>query len=134
MSDSHFCLEVRIICLERSPSWELLTLYVAVKVILMTAINIQTQIPNQINTLESLAVWALLALIKMYPDKSVLETSDRREDAIQSGIFRSAEDTDQLLLRLSIALDDDYITSTAKLWQNVKEFGNGNIPASYTSN
>lgn len=100
----------------------------------MTALNIATQIPSSIVTLEQLVAWGALTLSRMYPDKSVLESETVRELSVQAGIFTSAEETTQLLLRLSLKLDPAYITDTRKLWMSVDELGSGNIPASFTSN
>lgn len=101
----------------------------------MTAINIATQIPNSIVTIEQLAAWSLLTLSRINPSLAILETDARAELAIQNGIFTAADETTRLLLRASIELDPAYLSDRSKkLWMFAKEFSQTQIPASFTTN
>ncbi|GAP99127.1 hypothetical protein [Leptolyngbya sp. NIES-2104] len=100
----------------------------------MSAVNIQTQIPNSITTLEQLAAWVVLCLCRVNPTDSVLESDTIRELIAQNGIFRAADGTDRLFLRLSLELDPEFKTDSRKLWMSVKEISQAQIPVAYTTN
>lgn len=101
----------------------------------MSAINIGTQIPNSIVTLEQLAAWCLLTLSRINPTLAVLESDVRSELAVQTGIFTAADESQRLLLRASIKLDPDYTSDRSKkLWMFAEELSNVQVPASFTTN
>lgn len=101
----------------------------------MSSLNLANQIPNSIVTLEQHAAWSILALARINPNLAVLETEARAELAVQTGIFRAADETTRLLLRASIELDPAFSSDTSKkLWMFAREFGQTQIPASFTTN
>ncbi|BAU09695.1 hypothetical protein LEP3755_01680 [Leptolyngbya sp. NIES-3755] len=100
----------------------------------MSAVNITTQIPNAIVTIEQLATWAVLALCRVNPNDSVLEADNIRELIAQNGIFKAADGTERIFLRLSLELNPEYKVDDRKLWMNVKEVSQAQIPAAYTTN
>jgi hypothetical protein len=58
----------------------------------MTALNITTDIPSQINTLEKLYVWAGLALANINPSLTAIEGVGYTERCAQAGIYYVAAD------------------------------------------
>jgi hypothetical protein len=99
-------------------------------------LNIATQIPTDINTVEQLAVWAILllddqaGLIQIKEEENLLPVY-----AAQAQIVRVADKTKRLIGRVSIEMEDDYDTNTSvKLWKRVKELVTTQIPINYTTN
>lgn len=101
----------------------------------MTAINIATQIPNSIVTLEQLVVWGIVTLGRVNPTTAVLETDTRAELAVQTGVFSAADETTRFMGRVSIELDPAFMSNRdKKFWMFAEEFGDVQVPAAYTSN
>lgn len=101
----------------------------------MSAINISTQIPNSIVTLEQHIAWAGLTLGRINPTAGVLEAQNRTESVVQTAIFTAADDTTRLLVRASLELDPAFMSNNSKkLWMFVREFSNVAIPAAFTQN
>ena len=97
----------------------------------MSAINIATQIPSNINTLERLAAWSLLTLGVVNPNKVYLETPQDSILIVQSSTIQAGDDTSRLLLRVALELDEDFVVSNLPLWMSAKEISNSQIPAAY---
>ncbi|WP_292697310.1 MULTISPECIES: glucose-6-phosphate dehydrogenase [unclassified Nostoc] len=69
----------------------------------MTAINIATDIPSQIDTLEKLHAWSGAALFAINPTLTVIEGIGYTERAAQSGRFWVAADAKtRLITRTSL--------------------------------
>lgn len=101
----------------------------------MTAINIATQIPSQINTLEKLAAWTGLALANINPALTAIEGVGYTERVSQAGIFYvQADNKYRALIRLSIQMSPDYLAAGGKLWTYAQELSNTAIPAIFTAN
>jgi hypothetical protein len=101
----------------------------------MTAINIATDIPSQINTLEKLYVWAALALANINPQVTAIEGVGYTERCAQAGIFYVAADNKyRALLRGSIQVSADHLAGGAKNWTYAQELSNDPLPAIYRSN
>lgn len=101
----------------------------------MTIINLATDIPNSIVTLEQLHAWSGLTLTRLNPTLAVLESDNFAQYVIQSGIFSAADNTNRLLIRGSIALDPNYVSDRSKkLWMFASEFSNVAIPAAFKEN
>lgn len=101
----------------------------------MTAINITTDIPSQINTLEKLAAWCALALSNINPTLEVTEGVGYSERAAQAGIFYVLADNKYRLLgRSSLQMSPDYLAGGAKMWSYTQELSNTPLPATFKSN
>lgn len=101
----------------------------------MTALNITTDIPSGINTLEKLAAWANLTLANINPTLTAIEGVGYTERVAQAGVFYVAADNKYRLLgRASIQISPDYLAGGAKLWTYAQELSNAAIPATFKSN
>lgn len=102
----------------------------------MTAINITTDIPTNINTLERLATWAILALRRVNPTKEVLEIpGGDPERVIQAAIIQADDDTIRFFGRVSIAIENDYAEDNVnKLWMKSLELSNVVLPDAFKQN
>jgi len=101
----------------------------------MTTINLATDIPNSIVTLEQLNAWTSLCLARINPTLAVLEAENYSQFVVQSGVFSAADNSNRLVGRTSLELDMNYISDRSKkLWMFVNEFGNVQIPAAFKAN
>jgi len=101
----------------------------------MTTINLATDIPNAIVTLEQLSAWSNLVLARINPTLAVLEAENYNQFVVQSGIFSAADNSNRLVGRTSLSLDMNYISDRSKkLWMFVHEFGNVQIPDAFKVN
>lgn len=101
----------------------------------MTAFNPTTDLPSQINTVESLVAWGIYVLATANPQKAILEDLNRSEYAAQTGIVKAADQSQRMIGRASLELDDTYLTdNTKKLWMHVKELSSVEIPPGFKTN
>lgn len=101
----------------------------------MTAINITTDIPSQINTLEKLAAWANLALANINPNLQATEGVGYTERVAQAGVFYVLADNKYRFLgRTSIEISPDHLAGGAKTWTYAQELSNAALPALFKSN
>lgn len=101
----------------------------------MTTINIATDIPSGINTLEKLVVWANLALAHINPQIDAIEGVGYTEKACQGGVFYVAnDDKHRFMGRVSVVMTKDYLAGGTKLWQYANEFSTTALPATFKSN
>lgn len=101
----------------------------------MSAINIATDIPSQINTLEKLVAWGGLTLANINPSLTVIEGVGYTERASQAGVFYVAADNKyRLLVRASIQMSADYLAGGSKLWTFANELSNTAVPAIFKAN
>jgi hypothetical protein len=101
----------------------------------MTALNIGTDIPSGINTLEKLTAWCLLTLQNINPSLKAIEGVGYEERVAQAGIFYVAADNKYRMLgRTSIQISPDYLAGGAKLWTYAQELSNTAIPSTFKSN
>ena len=102
----------------------------------MTALNIATDIPTNINTLEKLAAWTGLALERVNPTLKLLESPDAEPQRVAQAVLIRADDaTHRMIIRVSIPIADDYASnSTVKFWQNANELSNVALPTAYKAN
>jgi hypothetical protein len=88
----------------------------------MTALNIATDIPSNINTLEKLVAWATSCLHRLNTDVSVSEGVDYVQRAAQANPYYVAQSNiHRLISRTSIELDPDLFVGGRKLWTYAKE-------------
>lgn len=101
----------------------------------MTALNIATQIPSQIDTLEKLHAWSAAALFAINPTITVIEGIGYTERAAQSGRFWVAADAKtRLITRASLEVSPDYLSGSNKPWTYVQPLSNTALPASFSAN
>ncbi len=101
----------------------------------MTTINLATDIPNAIVTLEQLGAWVGLTTARINPTLAILEAENYNQFVMQSGIFSAADNSNRLVQRASYRLDMNYISDrTKKLWMFANEFSNVAIPDAFKVN
>lgn len=101
----------------------------------MTAINIATQIPSQITTLEQLHAWSGMALFALNPTLTVIEGVGYTERATQSGTYWVAADSKtRLITRTSLAVSQNALSADGKPWTFVQELSNTALPANFSAN
>lgn len=101
----------------------------------MTAINLSTDIPSQINTVEQLAAWCGTVLANVNPSATAIEGVGYTERIAQSGVFYVAADNKfRRLIRLSLEVSPDHEAGGQKPWKFAQEISNTAIPASFKSN
>jgi len=102
----------------------------------MTALNITTDIPSNINTLEKLAAWVGLALERCNPSAKLLESPDSEPQRVaQAVLIRSDEGSHRMIIRLSLPINSGYAeNSTVKFWQNATEIDTVALPTAYKAN
>lgn len=101
----------------------------------MTAINLSTQVPNGINSLEKINVWAGIALATVNPTQQVLVAVNQTQPQASYTVFRAADDELYISLNQIIKLDPSWATDNAtKIWQKAMDVSNTVLPAGLTSN
>ena len=101
----------------------------------MTTINVATDIPSGITTLEQLIVWATSAAAIINPTEQVVEGTGYSERACQSGTFYVVTSGMwRNLARTSIQMSADMQSGSAKPWTYAIELSNTPLPASFKSN
>lgn len=100
----------------------------------MTALNIASDIPNSITTVEMIHAWSGLALRTMYPTLEAVEGVGINERVAQAGVFYVASDNRyRLLVRSSILVTPDHLIGGQKMWTYAQEFGTTPLPAGFKS-
>ena len=99
----------------------------------MTSIDITTDIPSSINTLERLAMWSLMALRRVNPTLSIIEIANQpAEKAAQTALVQADDNTIRFIGRVSLEIPNDYAEdNSVKLWIKAKELSNTALPESY---
>lgn len=101
----------------------------------MTALNISTDIPSNIDTLEKLAMWACSALAHSNPGLTVVEGQGYSELAAQAGVFYVASDNKYRFLgRISMEVDKNHLSGTSKPWTFAKNLSTTALDAGFKSN
>ena len=101
----------------------------------MTAINIATDIPTNINTLEKLAAWVGLALARCNGNNTILEQKNSPAERVAAAVLIKADEgSNRLVVRLSIPIADAYPESTQKFWFNALPMSDTALPAAYKTN
>lgn len=96
---------------------------------------VKSDIPDSINTLEKLAVWAGTVLNDLHTGLSVVESSDYMERAAQSAPYLiTAVDPAvwRVITRTSIELQPQWRRS-GKIWEYAKELSTQSIPTEFKS-
>ncbi|MBE8985893.1 glucose-6-phosphate dehydrogenase [Nostoc sp. LEGE 12450] len=101
----------------------------------MTTINIATDIPSQITTLEQLHAWSAQALFSINPTLVVIEGVGYTERAAQAGNFWVAADSKtRMICRLSLEVSPDHLSASGKPWTFVQPLSATALPASFKAN
>jgi hypothetical protein len=101
----------------------------------MTALNLATDIPSSVNTVEKLNVWSGLLLANIFPTLIAVEGASYQERAAQANPFYVPNDLkNRLIVRTSLVLSPDYLIGGAKTWTFVQELGTTAIPPVFRSN
>lgn len=101
----------------------------------MTVLNLSTDIPAGINSLEKLAVWMGSLMHRINPTKEVREVP--YADPERSAQFYFLKDDDgvnRVVIRMSIAINADYAASATKFWNHALDLSNTDIPAAFKTN
>lgn len=100
----------------------------------MTAFNKTTDLPASVDTVEKLAAWTLLLLYKLHKNDEVLEADEVGLVPIitlQQGL--AANETERLIFRISLQLNQDWATNASKLWTQTLNIAAATIPDSFKS-
>lgn len=101
----------------------------------MTALNIATDIPSDINTLEKLAAWVGLTLTNINAALVAVEGPSYTERVAQAGVYYvQADNKNRILIRNSIQMSPDYLAGGHKLWSYAMELSDTAIPTIFKSN
>lgn len=101
----------------------------------MTALNIATDIPSQINTLEQLVMWSLNALHYLNPELESIEGPGYVEQAAQAGVYPVPADSNHKFIgRCSLVVSPDYFSGAQRPWKYAQTLSNTAIPAEFKSN
>ncbi|MDM9582313.1 glucose-6-phosphate dehydrogenase [Nostoc sp. GT001] len=101
----------------------------------MTALNISTDIPSQIDTVEKLAAWCGMVLFATNPTLTVIEGVGYTERATQSNNFWVAADAKtRNITRLSLEVSADHLSGSGKPWTFIQPLSNTPIPAAFKAN
>lgn len=101
----------------------------------MTAINLATDIPSGITTLEQLTAWCLLTLSNINPQMKVIEGTGYETRAAQAGIFYvDADNKHRFLGRCSLHVQPAHLAGGQKMWKYMNELSGTAIPAEFKSN
>jgi hypothetical protein len=101
----------------------------------MTALNLSTDIPSAINTVERLHAWSGYLLATVNPQLAILEDVNRTEFVASEGIIKAADGSIRVITRAALDLDPNYrYDSSKKLWMHVREFSSTAIPAGFKTN
>jgi hypothetical protein len=101
----------------------------------MTALNIATDIPTNINTIEKLHLWSGNILHNLYPEISVAEGENYSQRAAQSNPYYIAStNVHRQISRTSIELDPGFLIGAAKPWSYAKDIGTKSLTADMKAN
>jgi hypothetical protein len=101
----------------------------------MTALNIATDIPSSINSVEKLSVWCTNVLHRLYADISVAEGESYTQRAAQANPYYIASaNVHRHIGRQSIELDPDFSIGGTKPWSYAKDLGTKSLTADMKAN
>lgn len=101
----------------------------------MTALNIATDIPSGIATLEELVMWSLNALHYINPDLESIEGPGYIEQAAQANVYPIPADSNHKFIgRCSIVVNPDYFSGSQRPWKYALPMSNTPLPAEFKTN
>lgn len=93
----------------------------------------KAQIPASINTVEELASWCTALLSQLYPEMTALEGDGASERVAQFGVYYVPNNnTNRMLSRLSLQVENTYLVTGAKIWDATMPLGDLTIPANFS--
>jgi hypothetical protein len=102
---------------------------------IMTALNIATDIPSQIDTLEKLMVWGSRCLTNLNSNVAATEGENYVQRATSAGVFYiAAVDKTRHIGRQSIELSADNLIGASKTWATALEISTKPLTAVMKSN
>lgn len=101
----------------------------------MTALNIATDIPSQIDTVEKLAAWCGMVLFANNSTITVVEGVGYTERVAQSNNYWVAADSKtRNITRLSLEVSSEHLSGNGKPWTFIQPISNTPIPAAFKAN
>lgn len=92
----------------------------------------KNNIPSTVNTLEKLVVWSGLALHTLNKTGTAVEGSTVAARVAQFGIYNvESTNTNRVILRQSIELNDDFAFDGKPIWENAKNLSEVAIPTEF---
>lgn len=96
--------------------------------------NPATDLPP-LATVEEVACWAIYTLQQHHRGVKVVETELGSEFVANTGIFSSPSGDERILLRATIPLKADWVTSAApRIWKRVGELSQTQLQTSFKTN
>jgi hypothetical protein len=101
----------------------------------MTALNIATDIPNEINSVEQLSVWCSLVLHRLYSDVNKVEGNNYSQRSAQAGTYYiDSTDNHMHVGRQTIELNPDFLVGGKKQWAYALPLSNKPLTADMKAN
>ncbi len=99
----------------------------------MTIIDTSTDIPPQINTLERLAMWSIMALRRVNPTLAITEVADSSPEKVaQTALAQTDDGKIRFVGRVSLEMDPTYAEDNdTKLWTKALELSNTQLPDAF---
>lgn len=98
----------------------------------MTAFNKEIDLPNNIDTLEELAVWVGSALAKINLTRVAVEAPGYSQRVAQYGVFFVESDNKhRALIRISIPISDDHLAGANNIWTYALPLSTDDIPSEF---
>jgi hypothetical protein len=98
----------------------------------MTAFN-KNQLPATVDTLEKLMTWAATACYQLNKIATAVEGAGVAQRVVQFGIFNvESNNTNRVILRQSLELEEDFAINGKPIWQEVKELSQAVLPAVFS--
>lgn len=101
----------------------------------MTALNVGTDIPSQVDTVEKLAAWCGAVLFAVNPTMTVVEGVGYTERPAQHNNYWVAADSKtRNITRLSLEVSPEHLSGSGKPWTFIQPLSNAAIPATFKEN
>lgn len=95
----------------------------------------KANLPDSIDTVEGVAAWAITLLTQVYLEQTAIEGSGVAERVAQASVyFIPNNNSNRLLTRLSLQVENNYLASGAKIWDAVMPLGSTAIPSEFLMN
>ncbi|MBD2609581.1 hypothetical protein H6G81_35105 [Scytonema hofmannii FACHB-248] len=98
----------------------------------MTAFT-KSQLPDNIDTLEKLIAWAATACYQLNKTATAVEGAGVAQRVAQFGIFNvESNNTNRVILRQSLELEEDFAINGKPIWEEVKELSQQPLPTAFS--
>jgi hypothetical protein len=99
----------------------------------MTAFN-KNQLPATVDTLEKLIAWVGAAAYHLNKTATAVEGAGVAQRVAQFGIFNvESNNTNRVILRQSLELEEDFAVNGKPIWEEVKELSLEALPAVFSA-